>query len=492
MTVSTNETKDRKAKRGSKTATSTAAGSPAKVPHLTIAERVARGKAARAEAARNGHAELTLSKERDPIALLEEQTPARVPELVPIRYGRMLVSPFAFYRGSANIMAHDLVATPRAGLTVQLCGDAHLSNFGGFATPERTLVMDLNDFDETLPGPFEWDVKRLAASFEIAGRDRGFSKAERRAAVLASVGAYRAAMQEFAAMGNLDVWYAHLDTAAIQARLQAEQAKKQMKRWGQVAEKAQTKDSLRAFNKLTHVVDGQVQIVSDPPLIVPIAELVGSDLAGVEEEILELFRSYRRTLQVDRRKVLEGFRYVDLARKVVGVGSVGTRAWIMLLLGRDDQDPLFLQMKEAGESVLEQHLGKSTFKNHGERVVAGQRMMQSASDIFLGWVRNPKGLDGKPRDFYVRQLWDWKASLDINVVVPRGLRLYAEACGWTLARAHARSGDRVAIAAYLGKGRVFDRAVADFAVTYADQNEKDYAALVDAVKDGRIDAQEGI
>jgi uncharacterized protein (DUF2252 family) len=488
MTVSTDETKDRKAKGGS-TASATAAGSPAKVPHLTATERIARGKAARAEAPRNGHAELTLSKERDPIALLEEQTPSRVPELVPIRYGRMLVSPFAFYRGAANIMAHDLVATPRAGLTVQLCGDAHLSNFGGFATPERTLVIDLNDFDETLPGPFEWDVKRLAASFEIAGRDRGFSRAERRAAVLASVGAYRVAMQEFAAMRNLDVWYARLDAAAVQARLRAVQAKKQVKRWGQVAQKAQTKDSLRAFSKLTHVVDGQVRIISDPPLIVPMAELAGRD---VEKEITQLFRSYRQTLQTDRRKLLEEFRYVDLARKVVGVGSVGTRAWIMLLLGRDDQDPLFLQMKEAQASVLEQHLGKSTFRNHGERVVAGQRMMQSASDIFLGWIRNPKGLDGQPRDFYVRQLWDWKTSIDVDAVVPRGLRLYAEVCGWTLARAHARSSDRVAIAAYLGKGRVFDRAVADFSVAYADQNEKDYAALVDAVKDGRIKTEEGI
>jgi uncharacterized protein (DUF2252 family) len=490
MTVSTDETRDRKPKRTA--ASATAAGSPGKVPHLTVAERVARGKAARAEAPRNGHAELTLSKERDPIALLEEQTPARVPELVPIRYGRMLVSPFAFYRGAANIMGHDLVATPRAGLTVQLCGDAHLSNFGGFATPERTLVIDLNDFDETLPGPFEWDVKRLAASFEIAGRDRGFSKAERRAAVLASVGAYRVAMQKFAGMRNLDVWYSHLDAATVQTRLQAAQAKRQLKRFDQAAEKAQTKDSLRAFNKLTHVVDGQVKIISDPPLIVPIAELAGRDITGVEEELLQLFRSYRRTLQTDRRKLLEQFRYVDFARKVVGVGSVGTRAWIMLLLGRDDQDPLFLQMKEAQESVLEQHLGKSTFKNHGERVVAGQRMMQSASDIFLGWIRNPKGLDGKARDFYVRQLWDWKASLDVDAVVPRGLRLYAEVCGWTLARAHARSGDRVAIAAYLGKGRVFDRAVADFAVAYADQNEKDYAGLVDAVKAGRIKAEEGV
>ena len=489
----TTETKDGKPKRATKASRATPAAGAPEVPHLTVEERIARGKAARAEAPRVGHAELTLSKDRDAVALLEQQTPSRVPELVPIRYGRMLASPFAFYRGGANIMAHDLVATPRAGLTVQLCGDAHLSNFGGFASPERSLVIDLNDFDETLPGPFEWDVKRLAASFEIAGRDRGFTKAERRAAVLTSVRAYRESMRSFAAMRNLDVWYSHLDAETARARLQASRAKQQVKRFDRGTVKAQAKDSMRAFSKLTTVVNGQVRIISDPPLIVPIGELTGeTDAGAIEAEVVELFHSYRRSLQTDRRKLLEEFRYVDLARKVVGVGSVGTRAWIMLLLGRDDQDPLFLQIKEAQESVLEQHLGKSVFKNHGERVVDGQRTMQAVSDIFLGWIRNPKGLDGKARDFYVRQLWDWKTSVDIELIVPRGLVLYAEICGWTLARAHARSGDRVAIASYLGKGDVFDRAVAEFAVAYADQNEKDYATLAEAVTAGRVIAETGI
>jgi uncharacterized protein (DUF2252 family) len=493
MTVTPGETQQQQTKRAAKATASAIEDAASVVPHLSVAERVARGKAARAESPRVGHSALTIGEERDPVTLLEEQTPSRVPELVPIRYGRMLVSPFTFYRGAANIMAHDLVPTPRAGLTVQLCGDAHLSNFGGFASPERTLVIDLNDFDETLPGPFEWDVKRLATSFEIAGRDRGFSDSDRRAAVLESVRAYRESMREFAAMGNLDVWYAHLDAEAVVGQLRAEHGKKQVKRAEKMVTKGQTKDSLRAFSKLTHVVDGKLQIISDPPLIVPISELAGHiDASALESEIVALYHSYRRSLQDDRRKLLEGFRYIDLARKVVGVGSVGTRAWIMLLLGRDDEDPLFLQVKEAQASVLEQHLGKSEFKNHGERVVAGQRMMQAASDIFLGWIRNPKGLDGATRDFYVRQLWDWKTSVDIDVILPAGLTAYARVCGWTLARAHARSGDRIAIASYLGKGDVFDRAVAEFAVAYADQNEKDYGALVDAVRGGRIAVEEGI
>jgi uncharacterized protein (DUF2252 family) len=494
MTVTPDETKDQQAKRAAKAARPALDGPAAKVPHLTVPERIARGKAARAESPRTGHAELSISKDRDPVALLEEQTPSRVPDLVPIRYGRMLVSPFAFYRGGANIMAHDLAPTPRAGLTVQLCGDAHLSNFGGFASPDRSLVLDLNDFDETLPGPFEWDVKRLAASFEIAGRDRGFSEDERRLAVLESLRAYRDTMRQFAAERNLDVWYARLDLATAIDKIRAEAAKKkQVKRAEKAAAKGQTKDSMRAFAKLTEVVDGKRRIISDPPLIVPLSELTAHlDAAAVEAELLELFRSYRRTLQPDRRKLLEGFRFVDIARKVVGVGSVGTRAWIMLLLGRDDEDPLFIQVKEAQASVLEKHLGKSAFKNHGERVVEGQRMMQAASDIFLGWIRNPKGLDGASHDFYVRQLWDWKTSFEIEAAVPQGLALYAGICGSILARAHARNGDRVAIAAYLGKSDVFDRAVAEFAVAYADQNEKDYQALADAVRGGRIAVEEGI
>jgi uncharacterized protein (DUF2252 family) len=470
---------------------------PPNVPHLTVEERVARGKAARAEVSRADHASFEPATERDPIRLLEEQAASRVPELVPIRYGRMLVSPFTFYRGAAAIMAQDLVTTPRAGLTTQLCGDAHLSNFGGFATPERSLIFDLNDFDETLPGPFEWDVKRLAASFEIAGRNRGCSAKECRDGVLASVRSYREAMRGFAAMRNPDVWYARLDVASMMEQIQAAKLAnaKTIKR---ATAKAHAKDSMRAFNKLTTVVDGEPRIISDPPLIIPIDELAKqhlgdeADIGAIEENLVELMRAYRRTLQVDRRSLIESFRYAHLALKVVGVGSVGTRAFIMLLLGRDHEDPLFLQVKEAGASVLEPYLGKSQFSNHGERVVAGQRMMQAASDIFLGWIRNPSAYDGGTRDFYVRQLWDWKTSVDLETITAPGLALYADACGWTLARAHARSGDRIAIASYLGKGDVFDRAIAEFAVAYADQNEIDYQALVTAVRSGRIAAKEGI
>jgi uncharacterized protein (DUF2252 family) len=458
----------------------------------TAEERAARGRAARSDTPRASHAAFEPTDGRDPIGLLERQAESRVAELVPIRYGRMLVSPLAFYRGGASIMANDLAATPRSGLSAQLCGDAHLSNFGGFASPERALVFDLNDFDEALPGPFEWDVKRLATSFEICGRDRGFADAERRAAVLASVRTYRDAMRQFAAMPNLGVWYSRLDVDMLAERLRQANAKQQTKALAKGAAKARGKDSLKAFAKLTRDTDDGRRIVSDPPLIVPIAELAPGHAAEIEQEIQALFQTYLWTLQRDRRVLLEGFRIVDLARKVVGVGSVGTRAWILLLLGRDDADPLFLQVKEAQASVLEPFLGRSAFGNHGQRVVEGQRMMQAATDIFLGWIHNPRGLDGQPRDFYVRQLWDWKASADLETVVPRGLELYAEACGWTLARAHARSGDRIAIAAYLGKGDVFDRAVADFAVSYADLNERDYALLADAVRSGRIEASEGI
>ena len=473
------------------------AATPApKVTHLTASERVARGKAAREDVPRASHSALETSADRDPVAIVDADTPSRVPELVPIRYGRMLVSPFTFYRGAASLMAHDLAATPRAGLKVQLCGDAHLSNFGGFASPSRDLVFDLNDFDETLPGPFEWDVKRLAASFEIAGRDRGFDERMRRATVLTVVRAYRESMRAFAAMNNLGVWYSRLDVTEMVASLRSQKDKKQAKAMERGVAKAQTKDSMKAFAKLTHEVDGEPRIISDPPLIVPIAELaesIGADPDEVIADVLELYRGYRRTLQPDRRILLEGFRYVDLARKVVGVGSVGTRCWILLLLGRDNGDPLFLQVKETGPSVLEPSLGRSQYRNHGQRVVEGQRLMQAASDIFLGWIRNKDALDDSAqRDFYVRQLWDWKTSVDLETIEPRGLELYAQACGWTLARAHARSGDRVAIAAYLGKNDVFDRALADFAVAYADQNERDYTTLVQAARDGRIEAKEGL
>jgi uncharacterized protein (DUF2252 family) len=407
----------------------------------------------------------------------------------------MLVSPFTFYRGAAAVMAHDLASTPRAGLRVQLCGDAHLSNVGGYASPERALVFDLNDFDETLPGPFEWDLKRLAASFEIAGRDRDFTKAERTRAVLAAVGSYREWMRKLAEARNLDVWYASLDVEAVERNLHDQQAKHQAALVAKAAEKARTKDSLKAFAKLTHLVDGEPRIVSDPPLIVPAADLAaeaGLPFERLEGVIHQLFREYRRTLQQDRRHLLEEFRMVDLARKVVGVGSVGTRCWILLLLGRDSNDPLFLQIKEAQASVLEPYLGKSQYKNHGQRVVAGQRLMQATSDILLGWVHSKETLDGAERDFFVRQLWDWKTSVDLDTILPLGLELYGQVCGFLLARAHARSGDRIGLASYLGKGDTFDRALTEFATAYADQNERDHAALRTAADEGRIPVQEGL
>jgi len=468
------------------------AGSP--VPHFTASERAARGRSAREECPRSSHAGFELTPGRDPVAILEEQASSRVPELVPLRYGRMLVSPFTFYRGAAAVMAHDLAPTPRAGLRAQLCGDAHLSNVGGYASPERSLVFDLNDFDETLPGPFEWDVKRLAASFEIAGRDRDFTATERTKAVLSAVRSYREWMRKLAEARNLDVWYARLDIETIERNLREQQAKRQADTVAKGAAKARTKDSLKAFAKLTQLVDGEPRIVSDPPLIVPARDLAKD--AGIQFEWLEsvihgLFREYRRTLQHDRRHLLEEFRMVDLARKVVGVGSVGTRCWILLLLGRDADDPLFLQIKEAQASVLEPYLGKSAYKNHGQRVVVGQRMMQSTSDIFLGWLHSKETLDGAERDFFVRQLWDWKTSVDLDTILPQGLELYGQVCGFLLARAHARSGDRIAIASYLGKGDAFDRALAEFAVAYADQNERDHGALRKAADERRIPVREG-
>jgi uncharacterized protein (DUF2252 family) len=464
------------------------------VAHLSPEERVARGKAARSETPRGIHGRWQpVTNRRDPIDLLEEQARTRVPELVPLRYGRMMVSPFTFYRGAALIMANDLAATPRSGLNAQICGDAHLSNFGVFASPERRLMFDINDFDETLPGPWEWDVKRLAASFEIAGRDRGFTDVDRRAVVRASVAEYRTRMHQFADARNLDVWYAHIDVEKIFDALKGTITKKQQARAAANVAKARTRDSMQAFTKLTHEVDGERRIVSDPPLIVPIDELVpvGTGHDDVEGELHDLIRSYRRTLETDRRELLESYRYVHAARKVVGVGSVGTRAWIILLLGRDGQDPLFLQAKEAEGSVLERFVGKSKYANHGQRVVAGQRLMQAVSDIFLGWQR-VTGLDERQRDFYIRQLRDWKGSADIDNMSPSLMSTYARICGATLARAHARSGDRIAIASYLGSSDAFDRAIADFSVAYADQNDLDYQALIDAVASGRLQAQTGM
>ncbi len=467
-----------------------------KVAHLTPQERSARGKAARSEVPRSSHGDWKPAPDRpDPVSLLEEQAASRVPELVPIRYGRMLVSPFTFYRGAALIMASDLAPTPRSGLNAQICGDAHLSNFGVFASPERQLVFDINDFDETLPGPWEWDVKRLAASFEIAGRDRGFDRATRRAVVAAGVAEYRVRMGDLAGMRNLDVWYTHIDTEELVKQLKTHATKKERKKAKANLAKARTRDSMQAFSKLTHVVDGERRIVADPPLIVPVEDVAASADTSAPVDVVDtlrgLLRSYRRTLETDRRVLLEQFQYVHAARKVVGVGSVGTRAWILLLLGRDGDDPLFLQAKEAQESVYERFVGRSAYRNSGARVVAGQRLMQAASDIFLGWQR-VTGLDGQDRDFYVRQLRDWKGSADIDTMKASTMTLYSRVCGATLARAHARSGDEIAIAAYLGTGHAFDRAIASFAAAYADQNERDYRTVAQAVKAGRLDAQTGL
>jgi uncharacterized protein (DUF2252 family) len=464
------------------------------VPHLTAAERVARGKAARAEVPRSSHATYEPHASRpDPVELLERQAQTRVPELVPIRYGRMLVSPFTFYRGGALIMASDLAATPRSGMNVQCCGDAHLSNFGVFASPERRLVFDINDFDETLPGPWEWDVKRLAASMLIAAQDNGFPVEHQDQVVLDTVQQYRTAMAGFAAMKNLEVWYAHVDIEDTLRKNAPEFKSRQVKRTEKALAKARTRDSMKAFSKLTHVVDGHVRIVAEPPLIVPVDDLAqGRERDEMFEELHERVRSFRATLQYDRRVLLEEFELTDLARKVVGVGSVGTRAWIALLLGRDGQDPLFLQLKEAEASVLEEFLAPSEFENHGERVVTGQHLMQASSDIFLGWLHVDTALDGRERDFYGRQLKDWKGSAELEQMVPKGMATYGRLCGWTLARAHARTGDRIAIAAYLGKGAAFDRAIVEFSHAYAEQNERDYKALVKAVKSGRITAQTGL
>ena len=466
---------------------------PRVVPHPTPEERAASGKAARADVPRSVHGlwEPAMDR-RDPVELLQEQAATRVPELVPVRYGRMLVSPFTFFRGAAYPMAADLADEPRTGLDVQLCGDAHLSNFGAFAAPDRRLVFSVNDFDETLPGPFEWDVKRLVASFAVAGRDRGVPTKQRQSINTSVARAYRKAMRTFAGMGNLDLWYARIQVDELAELVAKRGSAKQVRRFEQNVAKAQSKDSLRALAKLTEIVDGEPRIASHPPLIVPVEEVVPpGELQGVDDFLHGITRSYRRTLSADRRRLLERYRYVHAARKVVGVGSVGTRAWIVLLLGRDQSDPLFLQFKQAERSVLEPFLGKSRFSRHGQRVVEGQRLMQAASDIMLGWFRT-KDLDGIDRDFYVRQLWDAKGSALVETMNARALKVYAELCGKTLAKAHARSGDAIAIGSYLGGSDSFDRAVASFAESYADQNERDYRALEEAVASGRIVAESGL
>jgi uncharacterized protein (DUF2252 family) len=458
---------------------------------LTPAERAERGKAARSAVPRDSHAVYDPPADRpDPVGLLERQAVTRLPDLVPVRYARMLASPFSYFRGAALPMAADLAATPVSGLAVQACGDAHLSNFGIYASPERALVFDLNDFDETLPGPWEWDVKRLAASLEVAGRGNGWRFGPRRTVVTATVARYREAMRVFAGQGDLAVWYARAETGALRKQFGSQLAAREQGQADRAVAKARTRDSLQALAKLTQQVDGRPRIVADPPLVVPLSDLVtdSADQAKLETELTKLIGSYRRTLETDRRYLLEQFEFADMARKVVGVGSVGTRCWIVLMLGRDASDPLFLQVKEAERSVLEDFAGPSEYANHGERVVAGQRLMQAASDIFLGWQRVEVDPDGRPHDFYVRQLRDGKVSADIEAMTAAGMRAYGELCGWTLARAHARSGDRIAIAAYLGQSGVFDQAIAEFAAAYADQNERDHQALTAAVASGRVTA----
>ena len=482
--MATTTVRDPEARRG---------GAPAgRVAHPSVAEREARGKAARGRVRRSDHAAWQPAGDRvGPVDLLLEQAAGREPELVGIRHGRMLASPFAFFRGTAALMAADLAGTPDSGLTVQLCGDAHLSNFGGFAAPDRELVFDINDFDETARGPWEWDVKRLATSIAIAGRDLGLTGTERRQAAEVAVRSYREAMRGFAAQRNLELWYSRLDVASMLSHAGDQVSRRERAAFSKRIAGASAKDHLRAMSKLTARVDGQLRIVARPPRIVPIEELYPATTSeAVETEMRTMLRAYRRSLPAERRHLLEGYRYRHMARRVGGIGSVGTRTWIVLLTGRDVDDPLFLQVKQAGRSVLEPYTGNSTARNHGQRVVQGQRLMQVDGDIFLGWLRTD-GLDGTPRDYYVRQLWDWKIGAEVEAMSPARLTAYGSICAWTLARAHARTGDRVAIAAYLGRGGAFDRAVAAFAEAYAGQNERDHAALDDAARSGRVVAERG-
>ncbi|MCR8575185.1 DUF2252 domain-containing protein [Streptomyces sp. Isolate_219] len=458
----------------------------------TAQERAEQGRALRSEVPRSRHAEFEPTASRtDPVDLIERQSAVRVPELVPIRYGRMLESPFRFYRGAAAIMAADLATTPSTGLRTQLCGDAHLLNFRLLASPERHLMFDINDFDETLPGPWEWDVKRLAASFAIAGRGNGFSEPVRAGIVRAACASYRDRMRQYADQRTLEVWYAHADMADIQAEEAQELGSRGRAGLSRIIAEARTHDTVQAFRKLTRKSGGQVRFAADPPLIVPLDDLLPDvERDQLEEQIRGLVQGYARSLRSDHRRLLEQYRVVDTARKVVGVGSVGTRCWIVLLLGKDADDPLLLQAKEADESALAAYAGPGVHTNQGARVVAGQRLMQAASDIFLGWDR-VTGIDGRQRDFYVRQLRDWKGIMPADMMVPVGMRRFAVRCGATLARAHARSGDRIAIAAYLGRGTTFDEALARFAERYADQNERDHQALQEAVREGRVTARPG-
>jgi uncharacterized protein (DUF2252 family) len=460
-------------------------GSDGQLPRTRGPEgvRLEAGKALRKDVPREAHGGWSPAPDRvDPLTLLEEQGADRLQELVPVRYGRMASSPFAFYRGSAIVMAEDLSKTPNTGLTVQACGDAHLANFGVFGAPDRKLVFDLNDFDETLPGPWEWDVKRLAASFVIAGRHRQFDAAANHSAVITAMRTYALRMREFAAMGTLDVWYSRIDVDTLMALAKGSVRK----RLEAGAEKAMTRDSLQAQSKLTEVVDGKRRIKNDPPLVVSFRD---SETFIDEAFIRATLEDYAKTLPDDRKYLLSRFDYRDFALKVVGVGSVGTRCFIVLMEGNGDRDPLFLQVKEATSSVLERHLPKSVYRNHGERVVEGQRLTQAASDIFLGWIQ---GRGEEQRDFYWRQLRDMKGSVDLEIIQPQGFALYAQLCGAALARAHARSGDAAAITGYIGTGSAFPEAIATFAGAYADQNERDHANLVEAIKSGRVTAQEGV
>lgn len=466
---------------------------PEYLPRRTVAERVARGASLREEIPVDHHGRWTEPTNRaDPIAILEHQGESRDATLLPIRYGRMAASAFAFYRGGAAIMAADLAGTPASGLRAQLCGDAHLLNFGLFDTPERSLVFGLNDFDETLPGPTEWDVKRLAASIEIAARDLSFTPAECTAAVTACVRAYREALHEFADMRNIDVWYARMSAEELRDRLAATGDRATAKEAKKRVRQALQRDHLRAFDRLIEHEDARLRFVDRPPLLTPAEDLLDDHGREIYVETLRSqLKQYRESLPADRRSLIESYRFVDLARKVVGVGSVGTRAWVVLLMGRDANDPLILQLKEAQRSVLAPYAGDVEHGSQGRRVVEGQRLMQATSDHLLGWTHQA-GFDGQPRDFYVRQLWDGKASIDVTRLTPAGLRVYAESCGWTLARGHSRSGDRIALAAYAGEDTAYEDAMAAFATAYADTNERDHALLVEAIATGRLEALDGV
>jgi uncharacterized protein (DUF2252 family) len=456
-------------------------------PWVHPATRAEAGKAARKRVPRAAHAAFEPAPDRDPIAILDAQEADRLPDLVPLRHERMAASAFAYYRGTPAVMAFDLAGAPRTDILVQASGDAHLSNFGLFASPERTLVFDANDFDETLPGPWEWDVKRLAASVTIAGRANGFSASMIRIATMSGVRRYRQWMARYAGMRLIEVLYASITDADIREAAEAtgllagRSGADRRRRVEAIFSKARQRDGMRAFESLTGVVDGRRVLLDDPPVVTH----MDFDTIGGPPALEKVFTDYRATMPENRRDFLERYRFVDVALKVVGVGSVGTRCFILVLEGRDENDPLILQAKEATASVMEPFVGATAYANQGQRVVVGQQIMQATSDVFLGWTRGPGG-----RDFYLRQLWDMKGSVDISTLQPEGLSFYAGVCGWALARAHARSGDAVAIAAYLGTGDAFDSAIADFAETYADVNASDHAAYVAAIEAGRMSTPE--